>query len=134
MFIEIKAQSANTILISVPTETSAKSLPSIVEMLENNAVFLHDGWSSLDVIKPKISISLFDEYTAQGGDVKYTVKSSDAVLSDDFVHCTPEVLVSFKEASKGYKETIEKLKKQISALETLNENLRAEIDKADQED
>jgi len=48
MFAQIQTNGATHIIIHIPHEGSEKSLPQLAAMLEQNAVFIQDGYSMYD--------------------------------------------------------------------------------------
>lgn len=124
MFVLINTKDATHIAISIPSEGSEKSLPAIAAMLENNAVFINDGWNCASVVEPSMSIILGDVYKYVNNEQSIMIKKSSDIIDDDFVIYSPEVLVSNKKAMKEKNEVISQktteitfLKNKISELE-----------------
>jgi hypothetical protein len=125
MFAKIKTNGATDILIYIPSEGSEKSLPSLVKLLEHNAVFVLDSYSELTVVKPEMSILLGDTLEVNkgyGSDVttlKVSVPGSEYV-AEGFVHATPDVFISNK-------KQVEALEKKITTLTTENKYLNEKV-------
>lgn len=128
MFINIDTNDATNILIYVPSSANS-SLCSLIELFENNAVFIKDGWSSLTKVKPKASITIGDTFVgrSQNGEVEYTVAKSDAVV-EDFEVVSAELFISFKEAKEKIESENKKLQALVSELQQKNDSLKNKID------
>lgn len=128
MFVSINTNGANHIVIHIPHDGADKSLPAIARMLEQNAVFIQNGWNSTALVKPEMSIVLGDKFEVEkGGDEPIVVKESTAVLPDDFVAATPDVFVSNAKAAKKAADEAQRLRTEVSHLKDQIESLKAQL-------
>lgn len=129
MFINIEVKGATNILISVPSDKSEKALPAIINMLERNAVFIKDNWSSLEKVMPDSTIILGDSYKTKSNnhEIEYKVEAKDHVI-EGFEPASKELFISFADYKKTKDEHIGKLNAEIAELKEKNANLTKKID------
>jgi len=125
MFAVIETNGANHIVIAVPGDTAAKSLPALASMFEKNAVFVSRGYREAKIVKPKMSIVLGDSYEMDGDEPAIVVNMPDsgAVIGEDFAIATPEVFTSNAKAIATRDE-------RIARLQVENQSLRNQLDDA----
>lgn len=114
MYAVINTNSANHILIHVPHEGAEKSLPQLVAMLENNAVFVKSDYYTMETVTPSIQINLGQQFTQEGREGDILVAPSGCVIDDDFVIEKSEAHIS--------------MKRKIEEVEKQNRTLRAQLD------
>lgn len=123
MYAVIDTKGANRICIHIPHQGSDKSLPQLAAVLENNAVFINEGWSETTIVKPEMKIILGDTFSTDQDKPAITIASNGAVLTEDFVIDSPEVRVSFK-------KVLEDKDKRITTLETELKYLKSQLQQA----
>lgn len=126
MFATIKTNGATTIAIHIPHDGADKSLPMLAAMLEQNAVFIREGYQELTTVKPVMGISLGDEFRVENYGVEalaLAIPVSDAVLSEGFVAASPEVFASAKKGIAAKDDELSKLRTKLNFTE--NELARA---------
>lgn len=137
MFATIKTNGASSIIIHIPHEGSEKSLPALARMLEQNAVFIREGYQEFTTVKPEMTITLGTEVQVQNSDTVIAVTESGHVLDETFVNATPEVFASNAKAQKKAQEDWQRLyrEKQVlqDQLETLKQKI-ADLEKETSED
>lgn len=113
MFALIATNQATHIAIHIPCEGADKTIPALVGMLENNAVFIRKCYSALETCAPEMSIQLGDKISLENSDAELAIviPGSTSILDDSFVLETPDVRVSNKKA-------IEKKDAEITRLRT----------------
>lgn len=117
MFATIKTNGATAIAIHIPHEGAEKSLPMLAAMLEQNAVFIREGYQELTIVKPAMGITLGDEFLVESYGVEglvLTIPASEAVLSEGFVPATPQVFASCAKAVKTKEDEISRLRTELS--------------------
>lgn len=134
MLLIVDTKGASHIAINVPLDGADKSLPAIAAMFEQNAVFINKQWRDASVVKPEISITLGNEFIIENSDENIAVTVNGAVLTDEFVIRTPDVLISNKKAIEQRDSRIKTLELDIavakSQLETANAKIK-ELQDAD---
>ena len=132
MFVSIETNGASHIVIHVPHEGSEKSLPAIARMLEQNTTFIRSDYSSIALVKPSMNISLSGVFTHERQEEVFAIKESSAVIGDDFVNATPDVLVSNSKGMKREKDENSRLRTELSfvkqQLAAAKEQLDAIVD------
>lgn len=126
MFALIETKGATHIAVHIPHAGAEKTLPAIASMLESNAVFIRNNYSSLETVKPEMSITLGNIYTSDNSENEIIVSQSGAVIGDDFVPASPEVFVS---NAKGLKKASD----ENSRLRTENSFLKSELERVKSE-
>jgi hypothetical protein len=127
MFVAIETNGASHIVIHVPHEGSEKSLPALARMLEQNATFVRSNYSSTDIVKPSMSITLSDSFTKEGHEDVIVIKESSAVLDDTFVNATPEVMTSNAKALKREKDENQRIRTELSFTKSQLEASQAQV-------
>jgi hypothetical protein len=132
MFALIDTKSATHIAIHIPHDGADRSLPALAAMLEQNSVFIRSGYQELATVTPSMSVILGDTYRQESYGQELTLaisKESAAVLGDDFVRATPEVLTSHAKELKKRADENAKLTTELSFLRqqisTLQEQIKA---------
>ena len=129
MFAVIETNGATQIIIHVPHEGSDKSLPALARLLEQNTVFVKQGWQELATIKPAMSITLGDSYKTSHSEGELMINASGAVIGDDFVNASPEVFASNAAALKKERDEVSRLRSELeytkSQLARANEQVKA---------
>jgi hypothetical protein len=125
MFAYIKTKGATHIAIHVPQEGAEKSLPALIGLLERNAVFINNGYSVLETVKPEITFRLGDTITAEHRDseILIAVPESKHIIDNSFVLADPSVFVSNSAAAK-------KASKQINDLLTELAHVKVQLEQA----
>jgi hypothetical protein len=100
MFALIETKNATHIAIHIPHEGADKTIPALVGMLENNAVFISKGYNALEARVPEMSIQLGDKIMLENSETEMAIciPGSAWVLDDSFVNEAPEVKVSSQKA------------------------------------
>jgi hypothetical protein len=113
MFAFIDTKNATHIAINIPQQDADKTIPALVGMLENNAVFIRKGYSTLETCAPEMSIQLGDKVSLENSETELAIviPGSTSILDDSFVQETPEVRISNGKA-------IEKKDAEIARLRT----------------
>lgn len=131
MFVIIKPSGATHIAIHIPHDGAEKTLPAIARMLEQNAVFIDVGYSETKLVKPEMHISLGDTFRCEGGygnGEDLVVCESTAIISDDFVNATPQVLASHAAEIKRKTEENSKQRTELQYARDEIERLKAQIE------
>lgn len=114
MYALIETNNASHIAIYIPHEGSEKSLPAIAAMLENNATFFRNDYTSMTIVKPSMSIILGDVYIKEGHDEALAIKPHGSALDESFVIATPEVSVSNKKGMDRERNENTRLRTELS--------------------
>ncbi len=135
MFALIETNQATHIAIHVPHDGADKSLPALAAMLEQNAVFVRNGYQTLEVVNPNMTIHLKDtiELSGRESELAIVVPASKQILGDDFVMATPETYVSNKKTLEQRDGTISKLTSEVAFLKASLERLQAALDESKEE-
>ena len=128
MFALIKTNNASHIAIHIPTDTAAESLPQLVKMLENNAVFIHQSWNETNIVRPEITITLGETYYTEKDGIELHITPKDYVIDTTFEIATPEVLTSNRKMLSKKDAEINKLRTEVSHLKNALENAQHTID------
>lgn len=119
MFAKIKTEGATHILIYIPGDAAAASLPVLAAMLESNAVFIRDGYSKYDVVEPKMEIVLGNKFTLENYEGEaLTVQAGGEVIDDDFEIATPDVLTSNRKGIEKKNAEIAKLRAELAFVKS----------------
>jgi hypothetical protein len=115
MFALIELNNATHIGIYIPSEGADKAIPALVGMLENNAVFVVQGYNRLETCKPQMSIQLGDKLSIANSDeeLAIVIPSSASVLDDSFVKEAPEVKISNQKAIDRRDAEIKRLRTEL---------------------
>ncbi len=133
MFILIDAKGASHIAISVPQEGADCSLPAIVGMLEENAVFLGMSYSGpTQKVKPKITIELGNELSFENRAEELYVLNPDSqcVLRRSLDPHTPELVVSYKKAMEEKDKAMNALRVELAHVKQKLEECNTAYDEA----
>ena len=135
MFALIETNQATHIAIFIPHDGANKSLPALAAMLEQNAVFVKNGYLTLEVVKPNMTIRLNDtiEISGRESELSIVVPTSKHTLGDDFVLATSEAYISNQKAIKERDERISKQSSEIVFLKASLERLQATLDESREE-
>jgi tellurite resistance-related uncharacterized protein len=125
MLLIIDTKNASHIAINIPSDVADKALPAIVNMFENNATFLNAQYSSLENVKPSITILLGNEFTYEKSS-EYTllIKANEFVLTEDFLAVAPKAYFSVKQTLDNKDKENGRLRSKISILEEELEKLK----------
>jgi hypothetical protein len=129
MFALIETKGATHIAINIPHDGADKTIPALVGMLENNAVFVSKGYRTLETRKPEMSIQLGDRIVIDNSDEELVIQipGSASVLGDSFVTETPEVLISNRKAIERKDKEIERLATELAHVKQQLADLRERI-------
>jgi hypothetical protein len=129
MFALIETKGATHIAINIPHAGADKTIPALVGMLENNAVFVSKGYRTLETRKPEMSIQLGDRIVIDNSDEELVIQipGSASVLGDSFVTETPEVLISNRKAIERKDKEIERLATELAHVKQQLADLRERI-------
>jgi hypothetical protein len=132
MFALINTKGANHIAIHIPHEGADKTIPALVGMLEQNAVFINKGWSSIETIRPEMSIQLGNKITLENSDEELAVVAPGqaAILDESFVYGTPEVRLSWKKAIEKKEAEIQRLRTELAHVKQQLTDLQDRINEA----
>jgi hypothetical protein len=128
MLMIIKTNGVTHIAINVPTGAYSTMLPSLVSLLENNATFIKQDWSTIEKLEADISVELKSKFTSERDGMELVITSEDAVaISEDFTAVSPEVVVSIKKALESKQKEVAKMRRERDdykrRLELLEEEL-----------
>lgn len=115
MFVKIGTKGATHILINIPTG-GYRSLAQLAAMLENNAVFIDDGWSGLEVVKPEMTAVLSDRYTHRSNEGDVVMMTGQSAIDEGFEIASPAVFASNKEAMKKKQAEVTRLLTEVNYL------------------
>lgn len=127
MYATIKTNGATSIIIHIPHEGSEKSLPALARMLEQNAVFIREGYQEFTTVKPEMTITLGAEVRVENSDTVIAVTENGHVLDETFVNATPEVFASNAKAQKKAQEDWHRLYREKQVLQDQLEALKQKI-------
>ncbi len=132
MFALINTKGANHIAIHIPHEGADKTIPALVGMLEQNAVFINKGWGTLETTTPEMSVALGDKITLETNDavLAVVVPSRAAILDESFVHATPEVRLSYKKVIEKGEAEIQRLRTELAHVKQQLIDLQDRINNA----
>lgn len=127
MFATIKTNGATSIIIHIPHDGADKSLPALARMLEQNAVFIREGYQELTTVNPEMTITLGSEVQVSNSDTVIAVVESGHVLDETFINATPEVFASNAKAQKKAQEDWHRLYREKQVLQDQLEALKQKI-------
>jgi hypothetical protein len=132
MFALIETKGATHIAINIPHNGADKTIPSLVGMLENNAVFINKGWNVLETRKPEMLIQLGSKVSLENGDSELVIQvpGSTSVLDDSFVKETPEVMISHKKGIEKKDQEIRRLQTELAHTKQQLQDLQDAVNKA----
>lgn len=131
MFATIKTNGATTIAIYIPHEGADKSLPMLAAMLEQNALFISEGYQELTTVKPAMGIQLGDEFRVENYGVEamaLAVPPSEAVLSEGFVPASPSVFANAAKGIKAKDEELQRVRTELSFVKSELQRAREQIE------
>lgn len=113
MLMIVKTNGATHIAINIPTEASARMLPSLISLLENNATFITQGWNEITKAEADISVELRNKFTSSNNCIDLVIASEGAVdISEDFTAVSPEALVSIKQRLDEKQKEVDRMKRE----------------------
>jgi hypothetical protein len=129
MFALIETKGATHIAINIPHDGADKTIPALVGMLENNAVFVSKGYRALETRVPEMSIQLGDRIVMDNSEEELAIQipGSTSVLDDSFAKETPEVLISNRKAIERKDKEIERLATELAHVKQQLGDLRERI-------
>lgn len=120
MFMIIDTKGATGILVNVPAQGAATSLPKLVELFEHNAVFINKGWREIKTVRPSISIQLGNSYEALDSEDQHVIVVDGPLTIDaDYEIATPEVFTRNTQQLKKKNEEIESLNRKLKYTEEM---------------
>ena len=130
MFAFIDTKNATHIAINIPQQGADKTIPALVGMLENNAVFIRKGYGTLETCAPEMSIQLGDKILldTHESELAIVVPSSTSTLDDSFVQETPAVRISNTKAIEKKDAEIARLRTELAHVKQQLEDLRKSIE------
>jgi hypothetical protein len=136
MFAFIETNNATHIAIAIPLEGADKTIPALVAMLENNAVFVQKGYDTLETRKPKMTIELDSEIEVKGRESTLSIRipGSTSVIDDSFVLETPEVRISNQKALAQKDAEISRLRTELAHVKQQFTDLQERINAAAESD
>jgi hypothetical protein len=134
MFAIIDTKGATHIAIHIPHQGSEKTLPALAAMLEQNSVFIKQGYQEMGTIKPVMGISLGDVYRLEqyGVEIELVVPESSSVISEGFQHATPAIYTSNQKAIQTKEKEIEKLRTENNYLKEKIKDIEAKAAEVDE--
>lgn len=127
MFALIETKGATHIAIHIPHAGAEKTLPAIASMLECSAIFIRNNYSSMETVKPEMSIILGNTYTSENSENEIIVAQSGAVIGEDFVPAAPDVFVSNAKGLKKANDENSRLRTENSFIKSELERVKAEM-------
>lgn len=135
MFALIETKNATHIAINIPQQGADKSIPALVGMLENNAVFVRKAYSTLETCTPEMSIQLGDKVLLEGNETELVIviPGSTSIIDDSFVQEAPDVKISNSKAIRKRDEEIARLRTELAHTKQQLTDLHKSIEAADLE-
>jgi hypothetical protein len=132
MFALIETKGATHIAINIPHDGADKTIPALVGMLENNAVFVSKGYGTIETRVPEMSIQLGNKISLENSETELAIfiPGSTNILDDSFVQETPEVKISNGKAIKKKDEEIARLRTELAHVKQQLADLRESIEAA----
>ncbi len=129
MFALIDTKGATHIAINIPLDGADKTIPALVGMLENNAVFVNRHYSGIETRVPEMSIQLGDKlsFDSSNEEMVILIPSRTNVLDDSFVMETPEVRISNAKAIRAKDTEIQRLRTELEHTKQQLQCLQDEI-------
>jgi hypothetical protein len=136
MFAFIETNHATHIAIAIPLEGADKTIPALAGMLENNAIFIQEGFNTLETRKPKMTIRLDNEIVVEGRESTLSIQipGSTNVIDDSFVLETPEVRMSNQNALARKDAEISRLRTELAHVKQQFTDLQERINAAAESD
>lgn len=132
MFAFIETKNATHIAINIPQQGADKTIPALVGMLENNAVFIYKCYNTLETREPEMSIQLGDKILldTHESELAIVIPSSTSVLDESFVQETPAIRISNKKAIEKKDAEIARLRTELAHAKQQLTDLRESIEAA----
>jgi hypothetical protein len=132
MFALIHTKGATHIAINIPHDGADKTIPALVGMLENNAIFVDRCYSGVETRVPEMSIQLGNKlsFDTHDEELAIVIPSSTSVLDDSFVQESPEVRISNKRAIESRDTEINRLRTELAHTKQQLQDLQDRIDTA----
>jgi len=132
MFALISTNGATHIAISIPLEGAEKTIPALVGMLENNATFINQSYSTIRTVKPQMSIELKDSISMVNSDEELLIiKKNNHIISEPFFEIdSPAVLISNKKGIEKRDSEIKRLNTELAHVKQQLDDLRNAIEEA----
>ena len=132
MFALISTNGATHIAISIPLEGAEKTIPALVGMLENNATFINQSYSTIRTVKPQMSIELKDSISMVNSDEELLIiKKNNYIISEPFFEIdSPAVLISNKKGIEKRDSEIKRLNTELAHVKQQLDDLRNAIEEA----
>jgi hypothetical protein len=129
MFALIDTNGATHIAINIPPDGADKTIPALVGMLENNAVFVNRHYSGIETRVPEMSIQLGDKlsFESSNEEMVIVIPSKTNVLDDSFVMEAPEVRISNMKAIQAKDGEIKRLRNELEHTKHRLQCLQDEI-------
>ena len=126
MFAFIDTKNATHIAINIPQQGADKTIPALVGMFENNAVFIRKCYSTLETCAPEMSIQLGDKILLDNheSELAIVVPNNASILDDSFVQETPAVRISNKKAIERRDIEIARLRTELAHVRQLLNDLQ----------
>lgn len=137
MFALIDTKNATHIAIHVPHEGAEKTLPALAAMLEQNAVFIREGYQELGTVTPSMQIILGNQYRVEhyGQELMVLCVPEDKqVIGEDFVIASPAVFASAKKGLAEKEAEIGKLRTELAYVKDQLSRANAQIKALEQVD
>jgi hypothetical protein len=140
MLLNIKTNNATNIVINLPSDKIAY-VQNVVDLFEQNAVFVNAAYSNIETVKPFFDITLGSSVVFNKNyhdETELAIASDKTVVIEDFEVATPEVLTSNKKAVESLKAKLKKQEDENKCLQMtidkLNERIEEMLNKSDTED
>lgn len=132
MFAFIETNHATHIAINIPQQGADKTIPALVGMLENNAVFIRKSYGTLETCTPEMSIQLGDLIRLDNheSELAIVIPDSTSTLDDSFVQETPAIRISNKKAIEKKDAEIARLRTELAHAQQQLTDLRESIEAA----
>lgn len=129
MFATIETNGATHIAIHIPRDGADKTLPALAALLENNAVFIKQGYQEMGTVKPSMNILLGDKFRLEqyGVEIELQIPESNAAPSPDFVIATPAAFTSNAKALAKKGEELATLRKELDYVKSENERMKRQL-------
>jgi hypothetical protein len=132
MFALIETKGATHIAINIPHDGADKTIPALVGMLENNAVFVSKGYGTIETRVPEMSIQLGNKISLENSETELAIfiPGSTNILDDSFVQETPEVRISNGKAIEKKDAEIKRLRTELAHTKQQLQDLQDRINAA----
>ena len=132
MFAFIETKNATHIAINIPQQGADKTIPALVGMLENNAVFIRKSYGTLETCTPEMSIQLGDKVFLDNSETELAIliPGNTSILDDSFVQEAPDVRISNRKAIEKKDAEIVRLRTELAHVKQQFTDLRESIEAA----